>query len=81
MKSGKVLETIARSKNMKPLWKVRGFFSHTSWRVSDTDMYMYVDMYMCRGIGIGTGIGIGIGKGVGVGVGVGIGIWMRAYIP
>ena len=37
VKSEKVLETDARSKNMKPLWKVKGFEQHISWNVRVPD--------------------------------------------
>ena len=51
-------KSATRSKNMKPLWKVKGFFNRTSWKMfqtaflreklgkSDTDMYKDTDMCM-----------------------------------
>ena len=29
-------------KTMKPLWKVKGFFNRTSWKVSDVQIVCYI---------------------------------------
>ena len=44
LKSGRVPQTATRSKNMKPLWKVKGFFDHTSWNVSVPDCVFSEEM-------------------------------------
>ena len=33
--------TFKRCREMKPLWKVRGFFDRTSWKVSDVQTVRY----------------------------------------
>ena len=46
MKSREVLETSTRNKNMKPVWKVKGFEKQTSWTVSVLDVQLYVYVHL-----------------------------------
>ena len=37
-----ILKRDVCKKNMKPLWKVKGFFERTSWKVSDVQIVRYL---------------------------------------
>ena len=43
-----IRDVFKKSKNMKPLWKVKGFLNGTSWKVSDVQIVRYTCVLLAK---------------------------------